>query len=147
MTTPKFIENEISIDAPAFEVWDALTHSSKTRQYMFDCEALTTWEEGAELLWKGATDGVIYVKGKVVTFDPEQTLAYTVFDPNGTYPDVPENYLTVTCSLEEKEGQTLLRVRQGDYSQVADGKKRYEDTMEQGGWQGVIEGIKRVVEK
>lgn len=146
MSTPTFIQNEIIVEAPAYEVWDALTHAAKTRKYMFDCEPITTWEEGSELLWKGASDGVIYVKGNVVTCDPEKTLAYTVFDPNGTYPDIPQNYLTVTCALVEKDGHTLLSVTQGDYTQVADGKQRYEDTMDQGGWQGVLEGIKKVAE-
>jgi len=96
MPTPKFIENTVIIHASADEVWDALTHPSKTRQYMFDCEALSTWKEGEELIWKGATDGIVYVKGKVITFDPEKTLAFTVFDPNGSYPDIPDNYLTAT---------------------------------------------------
>ncbi|MEM9719012.1 MAG: SRPBCC domain-containing protein [Bacteroidota bacterium] len=146
MSTQKFIHNEIEIQASAEEIWDALTHPAKTQQYMYNCEALSTWKEGDELLWKGAQDGVVYVKGRVVIFDPEKTLAYTVFDPNGTYPDIPENYLTVTMTLEDREEGILLKVSQGDYSQVANGADRYEDTLDQGGWQSVIQGIKRVVE-
>ena len=147
MSTPKFIQNEIEIQASAEDIWDALTHPSKTQQYMYNCEALSTWKEGEELLWKGAHDGKIYVKGRVVTFDPEKTLSYTVFDPNGTYPDIPTNYLTVTMQLEEQGEGILLKVSQGDYTQVADGTQRYEDTLDQGGWQSVIIGIKELVER
>jgi len=70
-----------------------------------------------------------------------------VIDPNNTaVPDIPENYLTVTYALEEKDGATLFTVTQGDYSKVADGQNRYDDSNKVGGWQSLLEAIKVLVE-
>jgi uncharacterized protein YndB with AHSA1/START domain len=72
---------------------------------------------------------ITFVKGKIVEIRPGEYLAYTVIDPNNpNVPDIPENYLTVTYALEEKDGVTQFKVTQGDYSIVADGQNRYEDS-------------------
>ena len=42
---------------------------------------------------------MIAVKGDIMAIKQERFLAYTVFDPNSTMLDIPENYLTVTYEL------------------------------------------------
>ncbi len=91
---------------------------------------------------------IIPVKGKIVEIDPERFLAYTTFDPSSTMEDIPENYLTVTYTLSEEHGQTLLEVTQGDYSRVADGERRYQESYNNGeGWQPILTEIKKVAEE
>jgi hypothetical protein len=34
---------------------------------MFDCNAECEWNPGAPLLWRGAADGTLYVKGNIVS--------------------------------------------------------------------------------
>lgn len=138
-----YIENEILIDASPDKVWQTLIDPEMTKIYMFGCEVLSSWKIGEQMLWKGAHDGVIYVKGKLLIFDQEKTFSFTVFDPNDSYEDIPENYLTATYRLSGKGGETLLKVTQGDYAAVAAGEKRYKHTMDQGGWFPVLEGIKK----
>lgn len=140
--------NTITIDAPAKDVWDALVNPVKTKQYMFGCEPITDWQPGSSLLWKGVFDGkeLIAVKGEIVDIQPGKYLVYTVIDPNGSIPDRPENYLTVTYELKEQNGQTVFTVTQGDYEKVADGERRYNDTVQEGGWQSILEQIKKLVE-
>ena len=150
MATPLIISNSISIRAPKAKVWDALVNPDYTRKYMFGCEPVTDWKPGSTLLWNGVDDGklITFVKGNIVEIRPEEYLAYTVIDPNNTeVPDIPENYLTVTYTLEEKEGMTQFTVTQGDYSTVADGQSRYEDTNKVGGWTTLLEAIKLLVEE
>jgi len=48
---------------------------------MFGCYAETDWKPGSPLLWKGAADGKLYVKGRVVSIEPPHRLVYTVIDP------------------------------------------------------------------
>src|SRR5579871_1445064 len=111
MSTPLVVKNEITINAPATKVWDALTKPEWTKQYMFGCEAISDWKPGSPLIWKGTFNDVemVAVKGKVVSIDPGHSLVYTVIDPNNpAIPDLPENYLTVTLHLQEKAGQTTL---------------------------------------
>lgn len=150
MNAPLIVKNDITIDAPATQVWDALTKPEWTKQYMFGCEPITDWKPGSPLLWKGTFNDVemVAVKGQVVRFEPPRSLVYTVIDPNNpAIPDLPQNYLTVNCQLLESSGRTQLTVTQGDYSTVAEGQSRYQDTIAGGGWSSILDQIKQLVEK
>ena len=149
MSQPLVVTNTITIDAPAAKVWDALTNPEQTKKYMFGCEALSDWKPGSPLIWKGTFNGVemIAVKGNIISIDPGRSLVYTVIDPNNpAIPDLPENYLTITCNFTEKDGHTILEVSQGDYSTVADGENRYKHTVEGGGWDPILVQIKALCE-
>jgi uncharacterized protein YndB with AHSA1/START domain len=149
MSQPLVISNVITIEAPAAKVWDALTNPEQTKKYMFGCEALSDWKPGSPLIWKGKFNGVemIAVKGEIVRIEPFKRLVYTVIDPNNpAIPDIPENYLTVTCLLEEENGHTKLTATQGDYSVVAEGDSRYRHSVDGGGWDPILVQIKALVE-
>jgi uncharacterized protein YndB with AHSA1/START domain len=150
LTKPLIIENTIVINAPASVVWNALVNPEQTKKYMFGCEALSDWNVGSPLLWKGEYEGkeMIFVKGHIVDIQPEKFLAYTAIDPNSTIVDTPENYLTVTYTLSSVKGQTTLTVTQGDYSTVAEGERRYQETYNNGeGWNPILREIKKLVEE
>jgi uncharacterized protein YndB with AHSA1/START domain len=143
------VKNEISINAPSSKVWDALTNPEQTKKYMFGCEAISDWKPGSPLLWKGIWEGkeMVFVKGKIVKIEPGKFLSYTTIDPNSTIEDIPENYLTVTYSLSDKNGQTIFTVTQGNYATVADGEKRYNEAYNGGeGWNPILVEIKKLVE-
>lgn len=142
------IQEEILIDRPSTEVWDALINPSKTKLFMFGCEAVSDWKVGSTLLWNAEVEGktITYVSGTIREFKPVEKMIYTTFDPHADMEDIPENHIPVTYQLSEKEDQTLLRVVQGDFAKAAQGRKRYEDTMAGGGWAAVLENIKKVVE-
>jgi uncharacterized protein YndB with AHSA1/START domain len=116
---------------------------------MFGCEPVTDWKPGSPMLWKGVFDGneLIAVKGSIVAIEEGKYLAYTTFDPNSATEDIPENYATVTYTLKEENGKTHLHVTQGDFAKVADGEKRFQDAQQEGGWAGILEQIKNLVEK
>ena len=150
MNTPLIVENNILINAPIERVWDALVNPEITVQYMYGCVPLTDWKVGSPLLWEGEYEGqrMVFVKGQIVDFQPNTRMVYTVIDPlNPNIPDLPENYLTVVYLLSEVNGQTYFAVTQGDYSSVAEGQKRYDETVQAGGWQSVLEVIKKVLEE
>jgi uncharacterized protein YndB with AHSA1/START domain len=149
MSTELNIVNKINIKTPAATVWDALTNPEITQAYMFGCETVSDWEIGSELLWKGQYQGMdmIFVKGKILQLIPNEILIYTVFDPNSTIPDLPENYLSVTYELHQKDGFTQLTVTQGDYNKVAEGDRRYKESWNDGqGWNPILEEIKKICE-
>ena len=131
MAEEKIIKNTIQIIATPSKVWDALVNPDKTKKYMFGCETVSDWKVGSSLLWKGEYNGqsIVFVKGNIIAIDPEKFLAYTVIDPNNNdILDLPENYLTVTYSLTQEDHHTTLTVTQGDYSKVAEGEKRYQES-------------------
>lgn len=149
MPQPLIVKSSVSIHAPAAKVWDALTNPEQTKKYMFGCEALSDWKPGSPLIWKGVFNKVemVAVKGQIVRIEPERLLVYTVIDPNNPeIPDIPENYLTVTCEFSEEDGRTLLTVSQGDYNTVAQGPARYEHSVKGGGWDPLLRQIKALVE-
>src|SRR5688572_24366756 len=150
MAQPLMIKNTIVINASASKVWNALVNPELTKKYMFGCEPVSDWNLGSPLLWKGFHEGkeVVFVKGHIKDIQPEKSLIYTVFDPlNPNLEDKPENYLTVTYSLTSDKGKTTLVVTQGDYNKVGDGKKRYEDSYNNGeGWHPILVQIKSLVE-
>jgi uncharacterized protein YndB with AHSA1/START domain len=148
MKNPLIITNSITIKAPVEKVWDALVNPEQTKKYMFGCEAISDWKPGSELLWRGNYEGndMVFVKGKIVDINPGKFLSYTTIDPNSGIADIPENYLIVTYDLKEENGQTILTASQGDYSTVGDGEKRFRETLDGGGWQPILEEIKKLLE-
>jgi uncharacterized protein YndB with AHSA1/START domain len=146
---PLVVKSIITINAPAIKVWDALVNPELTKKYMFGCETVSDWQPGSQLLWKGHYEGreMIFVKGIVLEIRPPAFLKYTVIDPNSGMEDIPENYLNVSYSLEEKDGATILTVLQDGFETAADGEKRYKDTYNNGeGWNPILVEIKKLVE-
>jgi len=116
---------------------------------MFGCEPITDWRPGGPLLWRGATNGIVYVKGSIEKIETGRLLQYTTFNPNATdhYADAPSNYVTVTLRLSEEKDvrtQTKLSVTQGDFSLVADGERRHQDS--ESNWKTVLAKIKELSE-
>ena len=143
------IVSSIICNAPKATVWNALTNPEQTPKYMFGCEAISDWTPGSPLIWRMEWEGkeLIAVKGHIVRIEPETRLDYTVFDPQSTIEDIPENYLTVTYELIETDGKTQLIVTQGDYNTVAEGERRYQESYNGGeGWNPILIQIKELVE-
>ena len=151
MENELLVTSKITIKAPAAAVWDALTNPEQTKKYMFGCETVSDWKAGSPLEWKMQWEGkeMTAVKGDIVKIEPGKFLSYTTIDPNNPMiEDVPENYLTVTYSLEEKNDATELTVTQGDYNKVADGERRYKEAWNDGeGWNPILIQIKEIVEE
>jgi uncharacterized protein YndB with AHSA1/START domain len=140
------LEGTIEIHAPSNRVWTILTDSSFIQQYMFGCVVKTSWEQGSKLLWKGAADGHIHVKGHVVAIDAPRRLEYTALGADLKIPDVPEKYLTIIYELENNGSSTRLRVSIGDFDTVGNGKARYDETVAAAGWTPRLEKIKQLAE-
>jgi len=151
MNKALIITNTIIINAPISKVWDALVNPEKTKKYMFGCETVSDWKVGSPLLWRGHYEGkeMVFVKGIVVKYEPNKILSYTTIDPNDpAMIDIPENYLTVTYELKTENDHTVFTVSQGDYSKVAEGEKRYQDSYNNGeGWNPILIQIKKLVEE
>jgi uncharacterized protein YndB with AHSA1/START domain len=144
--TERFIRRTVEIEAPADTLWKILTDNEFIPQYMFGCNAETDWKPGSPLLWKGAADGKLYVKGEVVTFEAPHLFEYTVIDPNNpALADIPENYLTMSFTVIDRgENASTLEIKQGDFTAVANGEQRYNDTV--GGDDFILIGIKKLAE-
>ncbi len=143
------VENSIKIATPAARVWDVLVNSEHTKKYMFGCSADSDWQVGSPLRWRMTHEGreMIPVKGTILEIVPHQCLKYTVIDPSAPYPDIPENYLNVTYTLEEVAGGTKLTVVQDGFEGAAESEKRYKDVSNDGeGWNPILVQMKEIAE-
>jgi len=142
----KLVKDSIVIHARAEAIWRVLTDPDCTQKYMFGCRAISSWKAGSALTWEMLHEGktLVAVKGTVLDFQPPTLLRYTVFDPNGTYRDIPSNHLHVTCTLTPQDGGVRLDMVQGDFAAVDDGEKRYQDSL--AGGDGLIRKIKALAE-
>lgn len=147
-----FVDLVIEINAPTKMVWEALTLRENTDQWAsafssggpkFHIES--NWEIGDPVVWKGE-DGSVVVEGNVTMTAPYSVLRFTVFDARSARPKVTEED-GITYKLFEKAGITTLRVLQGDFSTIPDGKGQQYRDMSAQVWQKVLPLVKALAEK
>jgi uncharacterized protein YndB with AHSA1/START domain len=143
MPNSLIVHKSVTIDTAPAEVWEALTHSDWTRKYMFGCDVVSDWEVGEPIEFPDQ-HGVVQVKGKIVDFEFEKKLAFTVFGPNMGLADIPANHTTVTYELAHVDGGTRLSVLQGDFAGAERGEERYRETL--ASWEVVLNKLKEVLE-
>ena len=144
------VKNSIVIKADAAKVWDVLTNPEQTKKYMFGCQTVSDWKQGSPLLWQGTYEEkeMVFVKGYILEIVSNRLLKYSVIDPNASYPDIPENYLSVEYRLEKQNGSTVLTVIQDGFEDAAEGRKRFEDSYNNGeGWNPILAQIKKISEE
>jgi uncharacterized protein YndB with AHSA1/START domain len=130
-----------TIDAPASEVWDALTKPELIKQYLFGTEVSSDWEVGSPITYRGEWQGKAYEdKGKILEIMPGKRLVSTFWSSLGGLPDAPENYNTVRYELSPDGEGTRLTVTQ-DNNPDEEAAKHAE-----GNWHTVLDGIKKLLE-
>ena len=143
MTENFVAEKRITIDASADAVWQALTDPALVKQYLHGTNMETNWKVGSPIRWKGEWKGKPYEdKGTVLAVEPKQLLKTTHWSPMGGSEDKPENYHTVTYELAEREGKTILTLKQDNNA-----SQEAADTMAEKNWGPVLEGLKAVAEQ
>lgn len=143
MTNPLIFHSSVRIHAPAAKVWAALTNPEMTKKFMFGAEVMSDWKIGSPLIWKMEGSEKV-LKGTIVAIEHNRRLSYTIIDPEAPYPDIPENYTTVTYELAAEKGETIVSVSDGDFATIANGEERYKKTV--WGWGVALQRLKEVVE-
>jgi uncharacterized protein YndB with AHSA1/START domain len=133
---------QITINAPADKVWDALINPDAIKKYMFGTTVISNWKEGSKIVWRGEWKGKTYEdKGVILQLKSKTKLQYSHFSPLTGQPDVPENYHTVTIELTEKNGQTTVFLSQ-DNNATQEAKEHSEQN-----WTEMLSRLKKFLEK
>ena len=144
-----FVEKTIAITASASNVWEVLTKRELTREWASafsggaDFSIESDWEFGSPVLWKDQ-DGTTLVEGAVTALEPMTLLRFTVFDVRSEKPVVTEEDGS-TYELTEQNGTTTLRLRQGDFSGMADAETYHR--LSAAIWDRVLPKIKELAER
>jgi uncharacterized protein YndB with AHSA1/START domain len=134
-------EARTTINAPASQVWAALTDPALIKQYFFGTNVETDWKVGSPIYYRGEWQGRAYEdKGVILEFEPPRKLVTTHFSPLAGVPDVPENYHTVTYLLSEQDGRTEVRLLQ-DRNASEDEKQHSEEN-----WKMMLASLKALLE-
>jgi uncharacterized protein YndB with AHSA1/START domain len=132
----------ITIDAPAPEVWEALTKPELIKRYMFGTETVSDWKVGSQIVWKGEWQGKRYEdRGRILMIEEGRLVSYSHFSPLSGKPDLPENYHTVTVELSGGGGRTTVSLSQ-DNNETEEERQHSEKN-----WRMVLDGLKGLLEK
>jgi uncharacterized protein YndB with AHSA1/START domain len=136
------VTSSVTVEAPPARVWDVITDPACTRDFMFGTELSTDWTVGGPITWSGSWEGKDYQdKGVVIEVEPGRRLVYTHFSPLGGQEDKPENYHTLTWTLQDQGGRTLLVLSQ-DNNASAEAAEHSK-----GMWDQLVADVKRLSER
>ncbi len=132
---------EVTIDAPAENVWSALTTPSVIKRWFFGVETDTDWTEGGPIVHRGTYQDEPYEdRGTIVKIDPGRLLVHTHWSPVSGLPDSPENYQQVSWALSERDDMTELVVTEVNLPSEA-----AKEVSEQG-WRAALAALKDLLE-
>jgi uncharacterized protein YndB with AHSA1/START domain len=132
---------QVTVEAPASQVWRALTDPELIAEYMFGSQVVTDWQVGSPIVWKGEFEGRAYEdKGEVLEVEPDWRLRVTHFSPMTGQVDAPENYHTLTYDLTVDGEKTRLRLAQDNAGSEEEAAHSATN------WQMMLDGLKRVAE-
>jgi uncharacterized protein YndB with AHSA1/START domain len=145
------IVSEVQIAAPPARVFQALTDPAQLTRWFSSPECpVHHWEMDARpggrysyTTEKGSivVNGVSEFKchGEIVEFDPPRVIAYTWF---GNWHDDPKHRTVVRWELTPQSSGTRVKVTHNGLATMPVARKDYS-----GGWPGVVEMLKKFVEK
>ena len=132
----------ITIDAPCDRVWTVITDPEAAREFMFGTEVQTDWTIGSPITWQGVWNGEPYTDhGVILELEPGRRLVNTHFSPLSGKEDTPENTHTLTWTLEESDGSTVLTLSQ-DNNGSAEGVEHSK-----GMWDQLVASVKAIAER
>ncbi len=130
-----------TINVPAAKVWAALTTPEIIKKYFFGSDAKSDWKVGSPLIYSGSWQGKTYEdKGKILALEPDKLLKHTYWSSMSGIEDKPENYVTVTYELAEKDGKTEISVTQDNIPSEEMKVHSAEN------WKKVLKGMKELLE-
>lgn len=133
-------QTSILIEADAEKVWRALTDPALIKRYLYGTEAVSDWKVGSPISYRGVWEGKAYEdKGRILEIEPGRLFKSSYWSAFSGLADSPDNYNTVTYSLESGES-TRLTVTQ-DNIPSEEGMAQAE-----GNWRMVLQALKELLE-
>src|SRR4026208_25315 len=141
MKTDISTSSSVAIDAPADEVWGALTTPDLIKRCFFGVDTETDWKQGSPIVHAGEWQGKPYIdKGEIVRIEPPHLLVHTHWSDLSGKPDSPEPSQAVTWEVAERNGGSELTVT--EHNLPSDEAKDASDQA----WSMVLDNLKGMLE-
>ncbi len=102
MNTDLIASSSILIKSSPEKIWNTLTNPVKIKSYLFGTNVSSDWKKGSPILFEGEYNGQTYKdKGQVLEHRENELLQYSYWSGFSGLEDLPENYSTVTYSIEK----------------------------------------------
>lgn len=144
-----FVDKTIDIKAHVTYVWQVLTDKEFTKEWAGEFQNNTEelyidsqWQQGDVVEWK-KKGGEVIVTGKVTALEMGALLRFTVGDVTHTQFTLNEED-GITYEFSEKNGNTTLHVRQGDFAVIPNGETYRDITAST--WDRVLPKVKKLAE-
>jgi len=132
----------IEINATPAAVWEGLTNPEIVKQYFFGTDLVTDWQVGHPVFFRGEWEGKSYEdKGEVLIFEPEKHIQINYWSNLSGTEDIPEDYAVIDYNLSRTDTGTLVSI---DQTGSKDETSRDHSASS---WQGVLAGLKQLLEK
>ena len=136
------LKKSVSIKAPVSQVWDALTNPELIEQYFFGTRVFSDWKVGSPIIFKGVWQDKGYEdKGHILALEHEKLLTYDYWSNFSGTEDRPENYATITYSLETVNDETVFTITQNGFKD----QKTIEHSEQN--WGMVLNSLRQLLEK
>jgi uncharacterized protein YndB with AHSA1/START domain len=131
-------EAEILVEGTPEQVWKALTNPEKTRGYYYGTDILSDWQPGSR--WTSESGDELYLEGELIEVHPPRKIVQT-FHVAIEEPAASDPPSRVTWEVTAIDSATT-RVRM-----IHEGMGRATRDYVDGGWEHILNGLKRVVEE
>jgi uncharacterized protein YndB with AHSA1/START domain len=132
---------EVTINAPAAEVWRALTDPELVKQYFFGTNVVSDWKQGSPIFYRGEWEGQAYEdKGTILEIVPNKLLKTNYFSPLSGEKDIPDNYQVISYELAEDGDKTVLIITQDNLKDQSAADRSAKN------WNMVLGGMKTLLE-
>lgn len=135
------------IHAQPREVWSALTTPSRIKAFLFGADTETDWAVGSPIKFTGVMGGREYEDvGEILSFEPDEQLAYTHWSSSSDLPHVPDNEDIVCFDLEPDGESTLVTITQSRRTDARPEPDTDERDRAAQTWTAVLKALANLVE-
>jgi uncharacterized protein YndB with AHSA1/START domain len=124
------------------EAWKALVDPEIVAKYMLGSQQVSDWQKGSSIIWRKDFNGRRFEdKGEILEITPQKSLKYTHYSPASGKPDAPENYQTVSVTLQENAKGTTIELSSDNNA------SEKEKEMTEQIWAYYFQGLKIIMDK
>ena len=135
-------KSSIQINNTVDAAWKALVDPEIVAKYMLGSQQLSDWKKGSSIIWRKDFNGRRFEdKGEILEITPQKSLKYTHYSPASGKPDAPENYQTVSVTLQENAKGTTIELRSDNNA------SEKEKEMNEHIWAYYFQGLKIIMDK